>query len=512
MNRRALALVSVLPGMFLFPALLRGQPPASAKETAATFRKDFWNPARVHPIHLEFTPTDWQKLQPAGGGGMMFGKPGFGGPGFPKKPAQPAGDTHKSAGVFGFDFPWAGADITIAGTTFKNVGARYKGNYTYLLSAKQLKRSMKIEFDHYEADQELFGIDKLNLSSGVTDPARLRESLSFAVFRAAGVPAPRTAYAEVTLTVPGKYDRELVGAFTLIEQVDKSFLKTHFGNGKGLLLKPENLRGLDYLGESWEPYERSYRPKDPGSKAEQQRLIDFARLVNKAGDEQFRKEIGTYLDVDQFLRYLAVNALLANLDSFLGFGHNYYLYLRPDTNRFVFIPWDVDFSCGTWPAAGSPDQQLDLSLSHPHLGQNKLIDRLLAMEDVNEKYRKILKELSATCFAQENLLREIDTLETANKDALAREAKAVAARKESGGGGFGFGPPGGGFGKPFDIRRFVEKRTASVGAQLAGTKKGYVPGGFGFGGPGFGQPGQPGVRPGFPPGKAPALPGTKRPM
>ena len=39
--------------------------------------------------------------------------------------------------------------------------------------------------------------------------------------RAAGVPAPRTAYAEVTLTVPGKFDREYLGLYTVIEQVDK---------------------------------------------------------------------------------------------------------------------------------------------------------------------------------------------------------------------------------------------------------------------------------------------------
>jgi spore coat protein H len=524
MLSRILALVTVVAVFGFISSELRAAP----KEEEEAFRKEFWNATKLHAIHLEFTNAEWQKMQPAGGGGPKFGKPGFGGPGFPKKPAQPAGDTHRAGGVFGFEFPWASGDITIAGKTFKNVGARYKGNYTYLLSAKQLKRSMKITLDRHEEDQELYGIDKLNLSSGVTDPTRMREALSFAVLRAAGVAAPRTAYAEVTLTVPGKYDRETVGVFTLIEQVDKkSYLKAHFGDGKGLLVKPENLRGLDYLGESWDRYETSYRPKNEGSPKEQQRLIDFARLVNKGSEEQFRKEIGSYLDVDQFLRYLAANALLANLDSFLGFGHNYYLYLRPDTNQFVFIPWDVDFSCGTWPAAGSAEQQLDLSISHPHLGQNKLIDRLLAMDEVKENYQRILKELATTCFTTEKLLPEIDALEKATKQALAREAKAVAARKETGGSGFGppkggFGPALGGIGKPFDIRRFVEKRTASVTAQLAGTKKGYVSGGFGFGGPGFGgggQPGmrpgfpgggQPGVRPGFPGGPGPANPGNKK--
>ena len=77
------------------------------------------------------------------------------------------------------------------------------------------------------------------------DPAKAREALAFAVFRAAGVPAPRTAFAEVTLTVPGKYDKEYLGLFTVVENVDKRFLADRFGTDKGLLMKPFQLRGID---------------------------------------------------------------------------------------------------------------------------------------------------------------------------------------------------------------------------------------------------------------------------
>ena len=159
--------------------------------------------------------------------------------------------------------------------------------------------------------------------------------------------------------MPGKFDKELVGLYTLVEHVGGPFLKEHFKNKKGLLLKPEGLKGLDYLGEEWPPYEAKYRPKTDADKKQQDRLIAFTRLVNKADDEQFRKEIGSFLDVDGFLRYLAVNGLIASLDSLLGFGHNFFMYLRPDTNQFVFMPWDLDLSMGTWPVGGSPQQQFD---------------------------------------------------------------------------------------------------------------------------------------------------------
>ena len=53
------------------------------------------------------------------------------------------------------------------------------------------------------------------------DPAKGREVLAFSVFRAAGVPAPRTAFAEVTLTVPGKHDKEFLGLYAVVENVDR---------------------------------------------------------------------------------------------------------------------------------------------------------------------------------------------------------------------------------------------------------------------------------------------------
>lgn len=460
-----------------------GTAPAQKKDDA------FFGLTKVHEFHLSLSAADYRKMQPPPG------KFGFG-PKLPapKDPAKDAPDVHKSAGAFGTEFPWVRAELTAAGKTFKNVGVRYKGNYTYVASAQILRRSLKIDLDHFEDDApRLHGQRRINLSNGVTDAARAREALAFAIYRDAGVPASRTAYAELTLTVAGKYDKEYVGLYTVIEQVDKAFLKAHFKNGKGLLLKPENLRGgIEYLGDDWAPYDTKYRPKNEGTKEQQKRLIAFARLIHKADDPEFRKEIGAYLDIDAFVRFVAADALMANLDSYLGYGHNFYLYLRPDTNRFVFMPWDLDLSMGMWPVGGPLEMQMNLSLEHPHIGQNKLIDRLFAMKEVKEKYLKTLKELSTTVFTKEKLLKDLAALEKATKEPLAREKTAMAARKEFAAkgpfGGIGVGPP---------LTTFVEKRTASVLAQLAGERKGYVPGGMGFG-PGGGFPKGPGG--GFPKG------------
>lgn len=466
MNRTLHWLAMVLPLLAVLST------PAPADDKPARPGDRVFEGAKVVPFYLTMSEKQFAALTPAGGG--QFGPPGFGPP---RK--QPEG-THRN--TFGVDFPWSQGEVTFDGATFKEVGIRYKGNYTFMATAQSLKKSMKFDLNRIADGQKLDGLTMLNFNCSVSDPSKVREAFTYAYFRDAGVPAPRTAFAELTLTVPGKYDKELVGTYTLVEQVNKGFLKRYYKDGKGMLLKPEGLQGgLPHLGENWTAYENRYQPEDPPTDEQKKRLIDFTKLIANGTDEAFAKEVGSYLDIEAFLKFIATNALLSNLDSYLGYGHNYYLYLVPATNQFVFIPWDLDLSLATWPAAGMPEQQVELSIHHPHAGQNKLIDRLFAIPGHKDRYLAIIKELVATNFTKTKLLERLDEMEKTMGEPKAREAKAVAARKETRGGGpFG----GGAFGQTMPPRRFIEKRTASVAAQLAGEAKGYEPKAIGFGPPG----------------------------
>lgn len=443
--------------------------------------------AKVVQFHLTMSETQFAALSPAGG--PPLGPPGFG------PPRKQSEGTHRN--TFGVDFPWAQGDLMFDGQTFKEVGIRYKGNYTYMATARSLKKSLKLDLNRNVEGQKLDGLTKLNLHCGVSDPTKSREALSFAFFRDAGVPAPRTAIAELTLTVPGKFDKEFVGVYTLTEQVNKGFLKQHFQDGSGMLLKPEGLQGgLAHLGSSWKAYEVRYKPDSTPTNEQKNRLIEFTKLIHSGTDEAFAKEIDSYLDLEAFLKFIAANTLLSNLDSYLGYGHNYYLYLVPGTNKFVFIPWDLDLSLATWPAAGTPEQLVELSIHHPHAGQNKLLDRLFAIKEHKDRYLAIIKELTSTIFTKGRLLERLDEIEKALKEPLATEAKAIAARREDkGGNGFGMPFGGGQFGQSMPPRRFIEKRTKSVEAQLAGSAKGFEPKSMGAGfGPPPGGGGPPGKR------------------
>ena len=466
-----------------------GQQPEKPAAGADVFGHD-----KVWQFHLTLTVAEYAAMQPAPG--MSPGFPG--GPMPPpkeeSKPGEPKRDMHRSA--FGIEFPWAVASLTTDGKTIEQVGLRYKGNSTYVRASRNLKRSLKVDIDRLDDAARFHGLKSLTLSNGVMDPSQSREALAYSIYRAAGVPAPRTTFAEVTLTVPGKYDKELVGLYTLIEGVDKNFLKLNFKHNAGLLMKPERIPGLVYLGEDWARYKDTYLPKREATNEEIRRVIDFARLVNVAPDSQFNKEIASYLDVDAFLKFMAVTAIVANFDSFHG-GHNYCLYLHPETNKFHFIPWDLDLALGGFPMLGTPEQ-MDLSLTKPYAGQSKLADRLMANKEYADKYHQVLKEVVPLCFAKEKLLTEIALIEKMVKPLIEREMTAIAARKENadglgGPGGSSGSSPGdmGRFGHPAaDLKTFVEKRSESIAAQLAGKSKGFTPVGFGPpGGPGMRGPG-----------------------
>ncbi len=382
-----------------------------------------FGPTVIHKVHVNVTAKDYKAMDPPPVN--LFA---------PRPKAQegrPApGSPDAGAGNMQYEFEYVPADVEIDGQTFAKVGLRYKGSGTYLMSQLNAKRSLKIDFDLYDSKLRYRDLTKINLNSGVVDPTKAREALAYTVFRAAGVPAPRTAFAEVAITVPGKFDREFLGVYTVVEAVDKAFLKEHFGNGKGLLLKPEGIRGLPHLGETKATVEKAYNAKSDGDEAEWKRLIELTRLINKATEAEFRAGIRDYLDVDNATRFLAATAILASLDSFIGLGHNYYLYLSPKTKTFHFLPWDLDLAFGGFMMFGTPDQQANFSVDRPHMGENRLIDRLFAMPEVKAAYREHVKRLHADLFASGKLAKDAQEMEAALKELIAKEKKAAAGRKE----------------------------------------------------------------------------------
>jgi spore coat protein H len=136
------------------------------------------------------------------------------GRGFGMNLQGPDGGRNGIAAALGIEYAFVHADLEFEGQAFKDVAVRYKGGGTFLESRESTKRPLKVSLNHYTKGQKLAGVTTLNLANCITDASWMNEVLAHRLYRDASVPAPRTAYARVYLTVPGKYESQYLGLYS----------------------------------------------------------------------------------------------------------------------------------------------------------------------------------------------------------------------------------------------------------------------------------------------------------
>lgn len=420
-----------------------------------------------------------QIRNPAGGGlaGMLLGA---------------EGKRNGIGSALGLEFDYVHADLEFEGRWLRDVGVRYKGNGTFMESRDSLKRSFKIQLNKYVKGQGLGDVRTLALQNNVTDASLMNEVLAYRLYRDAGVPAPRTAYARAFVTVPGKFNRQYFGLYSLSEAVDKQFALRHFGTKRGAIFKPVTPSLFTDLGADWAAYNQIYDPKTALFDEQKKAVMELSRFVTRADDALFAARIGEFIDLPEFARFMAVMVYLSDLDGILGPGQNLYLHLHPKTGQFQFIPWDQDHSWGQFDRA-SQEQREQLSIHRPWQGENHFLERMFKVEAFKKLYLARLDEFSRTLFRPERLAQQVDEIAAVIRPAVQEESESKLARFDKVVAGeilSAAGPFGGGRIKP--IKPFSKARTASVLDQLAGKSDGLVagsgfPGGFGGGSSGLGM-------------------------
>jgi len=395
------------------------------------------------------------------------------------------------AALMGIEFPYVHANLDFEGKGLPDVGVRYKGNFSYMQSRDQLKRSLKVDLNRFEPKQAWLGLSTLNLHSNVTDASWMNEVLSYRFYRDAGVPASRTTYARVSISVPGKYDHEPLGLYSIVEDVDASFARTNFGTEQGVIFKPSTPVLFTDLGDDWQDYEATYEPKGTPTPKQSARLIQFCKFVSHASDAEFAAKLDQFLDVDAFARYLAATVHLSTLDSLLVMGQNFHVYLHPKTQKFSIIPWDLDHSFGQFPMLNNKVQE-DLNIDKPWQGDKLFLARVFQVEKFKKLYMARLKEFNQGLFKPERITQQVDEtakvlrpfIEAESADKLARFDKVVAGEiidplpikmgrpPPSAPGAAPGGPPPLAPDKVRPIKVFAGVRARSVADQLAGRSKG----------------------------------------
>ncbi|MDP2310418.1 MAG: CotH kinase family protein [Pseudomonadota bacterium] len=226
--------------------------------------------------------------------------------------------------------------------TWEDVGVRYRGHNAYEESAME-RRGFKLSFDTFLPDRTFHGVDKINLLGTEGDFTLLRERIALGVMNDAGVVAPRVSHAR--LYVNGTY----MGVFPNSEEADdKAFVASRFEEEGGSYYKVKGYCGdratLQYISDDPTAYTGTYEPKAGTNDADVSAdLIPMLACASSGSDEELAACLPDHLDVDSWLREIAVDMALPDVDGMAGAGQNFLLF-RPPEGRFVVVPWDKDLS------------------------------------------------------------------------------------------------------------------------------------------------------------------------
>lgn len=283
---------------------------------------------------------------------------------------------------------WKPCTVEFEGLTWWNVGVRFKG-YSSLReawSAGSYKLPLRMEFDHFEdeqpelRDQRFYGFKTLAFANGALDDSLIRERVLGDLLRESGVPAARSAFYRLHIDVDGT--PRYFGLYTVIEVPDEPMFASQFGVAGGNLYKPDGPPATS--AASWQDglpiNEVSFPKKSNEARAD---WSDVAAAIaalhgDRSSAAAWRAELDRRFDAAGFLRWLAINTVVQNWDSYGLTCHNYYLYGDPaEAGRLHWIPWDMNLSFGTF---GSPGELLPIDQAT--VGDDRPLIRFLLDDEV----------------------------------------------------------------------------------------------------------------------------------
>lgn len=307
-------------------------------------------------------------------------------------------------------------------------GLRFRGRSSRMVP----KKSFNIRFE--QAQPLLFGSDRMNLNSMWTDPAMMREALSFDLFHQLGRPAPRTRYFD--LWINGVYE----GTYLHIQRIDDHLLALHGFNPNGTLVRDQLRDSLDHPAES--AFNNDY-----SGMSEEERLTFIASHYDYRGDPAwpsllaliewvqstpagpaYAAGLAERFDVDGLIDWMVLHWLIGDTD---GFGDDYWLYLDHDNPaaRWKIIPWDKDLTFGTNYREGFFTDNDFFHYEYPidlSGWQNALLQKLMATPALRRQAESRLLELIDEELTEARLNAQIDTLHERLTDSIGITAGPLA--------------------------------------------------------------------------------------
>ncbi len=373
------------------------------------------NPRDSRPIHWLFAGAMALLMSGCGGGGTDVSDPGDFEP--PAEPVNIGGDAElydperilkidltMDPGEFArlqgeartlastdrecvpdFEYTEFSASVAIDGDQMDDVIVRKKG---YMGSLSPSVPSLKLDFDDLWPGRTYQNMSRMTLNNNRQDPSNARQCLAYDQFRQVGIAAPGCNYARVTV------NGQDLGVFTNIEPIKKPFLARAFGDDDGNHYEAQTADFGTWLSDR---FEKKTNEKE-NDRTDLQAVTDALALP----DDQMMNVLPQLVDVDEFIRFWAVETLLGAWDSATGNANNFHIYRNPGDGLFHFIPWGADTAF----RGAHPLKPLTGVLYRNF----SLADRLFNMPEYRARYLAELESLLANQWNEAELLAELERI------------------------------------------------------------------------------------------------------
>ena len=286
-------------------------------------------------------------------------------------------------------YTYVEASVSIDGVVFPKVGLRKKG---FIGSLSHTRPSLKIKLNHIDKEGEIDGLTNLTLNNNKQDTGLVSQFMGYALFNAIGSPAPRCAYAKVTV------NGNNLGIYAHVETVRQPLLKRAFGNNDGPLYEGT-------VVDFYKDWENSFEHKRGDDALGRSQINDLIDLL--ADPKITEAEIGALVDLESFYRFWAAEGLVGFWDGYSGNKNNFFLYLNPENNKFYFIPWGMD---SIFTKLSKLDFMNDARAPISVKTQGLIAYKLYQFESGRRRYRKALTEILDKHWNASELLATLDKI------------------------------------------------------------------------------------------------------
>ncbi|MFM1933069.1 MAG: hypothetical protein RL226_2372, partial [Bacteroidota bacterium] len=309
------------------------------------------------------------------------------------------------------------ATITIDGSTYAQVGVRFKGQTSYMMVNGQ-KKSFNITLDEWIDGQDHEGYESFNLQNGAFDASFLREFIYERIIRR-HIPAAQCNFSHLYI------NGEDWGLYPNLQQLNKQYLEEWFLDNDGTRWRADAPSGttggpggggpgggpqwgdgtaaLNWLGADTADYQDYYTLKSSSIQQPWDDLVATCDVLENTPMNELYATLNEVMDVDRALWFLASEILFSDDDGYVYKGKmDYFLYFDVESGRMHPLEYDGNTVMEDANVNWSPFYHADNS-NYP------LLYRLMQVPELRQRYLAHMRTLLSEALNPDVLNEEIET-------------------------------------------------------------------------------------------------------